>query len=390
MQATSLSDAALLRRSSLAAVVEENPNPSAPTTSAVRDTVDRRHHQDNFGYSTDARVNPYMAPTRPESHFGTDRPSLADWGHAPSAPVQGSSRWTPASVGDNRPISVPLPSYAYDRGSPFSHSRPDHQQHSQQPQPVAGSSSSSSSPHPYLGMSRLQQQWAKAPATQYQPYRMSIAPEPARASGGGESDREHPRMQPPSFAHYQPEPSAPLLPPPSSYPYSSGSHPPAHSNSAYTQPLSLTLPPLANSFPSEPFALTSTYPPPASSNGNHYRHYSNGQASNDAGEQVEHSSNGHEQPSGLTESYGSARQSGPLSISLPRANNADPASYAESLAAAVPPGSAQPNSRKRKEPKDAASRKYACNECEQKFARPSALATHIVCPLCFNCLAMGD
>ncbi|GEM06987.1 zinc finger, C2H2-type domain containing protein [Rhodotorula toruloides] len=33
--------------------------------------------------------------------------------------------------------------------------------------------------------------------------------------------------------------------------------------------------------------------------------------------------------------------------------------------------------RKRKEPKDAATRKYQCTECEQKFARPSALATHI-------------
>merc|ERR1719487_1462084 len=44
----------------------------------------------------------------------------------------------------------------------------------------------------------------------------------------------------------------------------------------------------------------------------------------------------------------------------------------------IPAGTAQPNSRKRKEPKDAATRKYACNECEQKFARPSALATHIL------------
>ncbi|BGP06501.1 hypothetical protein JCM10049v2_002323 [Rhodotorula toruloides] len=33
---------------------------------------------------------------------------------------------------------------------------------------------------------------------------------------------------------------------------------------------------------------------------------------------------------------------------------------------------------KRKEPKDAATRKYQCSECDQKFARPSALATHIL------------
>ncbi|GAA5905581.1 hypothetical protein JCM5296_003109 [Sporobolomyces johnsonii] len=34
--------------------------------------------------------------------------------------------------------------------------------------------------------------------------------------------------------------------------------------------------------------------------------------------------------------------------------------------------------KKRRAPKDAAARKYACEECEQRFARPSALATHIL------------
>ncbi|GAA6027814.1 hypothetical protein JCM8097_001731 [Rhodosporidiobolus ruineniae] len=34
--------------------------------------------------------------------------------------------------------------------------------------------------------------------------------------------------------------------------------------------------------------------------------------------------------------------------------------------------------KKRRPPKDAASRRYACNECDQRFARPSALATHIL------------
>ncbi|GAA5949771.1 hypothetical protein JCM21900_003288 [Sporobolomyces salmonicolor] len=34
--------------------------------------------------------------------------------------------------------------------------------------------------------------------------------------------------------------------------------------------------------------------------------------------------------------------------------------------------------KKRRAPKDAAVRKYACEECEQRFARPSALATHIL------------
>ncbi|BGP38527.1 hypothetical protein JCM10449v2_002461 [Rhodotorula kratochvilovae] len=34
--------------------------------------------------------------------------------------------------------------------------------------------------------------------------------------------------------------------------------------------------------------------------------------------------------------------------------------------------------KKKKEPKDLANRKYACNECDQRFARPSALATHVL------------
>ncbi|GAA6051484.1 hypothetical protein JCM3770_004555 [Rhodotorula araucariae] len=34
--------------------------------------------------------------------------------------------------------------------------------------------------------------------------------------------------------------------------------------------------------------------------------------------------------------------------------------------------------KRRKEPKDLANRKYACNECDQRFARPSALATHVL------------
>ncbi|GAA5852422.1 hypothetical protein JCM9279_001196 [Rhodotorula babjevae] len=37
-----------------------------------------------------------------------------------------------------------------------------------------------------------------------------------------------------------------------------------------------------------------------------------------------------------------------------------------------------PPAKRKKEPKDLASRKYACNECEQRFARPSALATHVL------------
>ncbi|GAA5910851.1 hypothetical protein JCM8208_001012 [Rhodotorula glutinis] len=37
-----------------------------------------------------------------------------------------------------------------------------------------------------------------------------------------------------------------------------------------------------------------------------------------------------------------------------------------------------PPAKRKKEPKDLASRKYACNECDQRFARPSALATHVL------------
>ncbi|BGP14297.1 hypothetical protein JCM10213v2_002242 [Rhodosporidiobolus nylandii] len=41
-------------------------------------------------------------------------------------------------------------------------------------------------------------------------------------------------------------------------------------------------------------------------------------------------------------------------------------------------GSGKGSGKKRKEPEDAAQRKYRCQECDQRFARPSALATHIL------------
>ncbi|GJN87320.1 hypothetical protein Rhopal_000268-T1 [Rhodotorula paludigena] len=37
-----------------------------------------------------------------------------------------------------------------------------------------------------------------------------------------------------------------------------------------------------------------------------------------------------------------------------------------------------PPAKKRKQPKDLANRKYVCTECDQRFARPSALATHVL------------
>jgi len=45
-----------------------------------------------------------------------------------------------------------------------------------------------------------------------------------------------------------------------------------------------------------------------------------------------------------------------------------------------------PPAKRKKEPKDLASRKYACNECDQRFARPSALATHVVRPFSLSLL----
>lgn len=72
----------------------------------------------------------------------------------------------------------------------------------------------------------------------------------------------------------------------------------------------------------------------------------------------------------------------PLAPSAPQANAADvgsaPNGFEDGFNGSRQ-GQAQPG-RKRKEPKDAATRKYQCTECDQKFARPSALATHIVRP----------
>ncbi|GAA6000533.1 hypothetical protein JCM10207_008059 [Rhodosporidiobolus poonsookiae] len=63
-----------------------------------------------------------------------------------------------------------------------------------------------------------------------------------------------------------------------------------------------------------------------------------------------------------------------------------------SAAASAPPASiVDANGRRRKLPKDAASRKYVCTECDQRFARPSALATHVLTHtkekpfICFTC-----
>lgn len=63
-----------------------------------------------------------------------------------------------------------------------------------------------------------------------------------------------------------------------------------------------------------------------------------------------------------------------------RVIEADPGAAAGTKrVAAAPEGKVgAPPTKRKKEPKDLASRKYACNECDQRFARPSALATHVV------------
>ncbi|PRQ77839.1 hypothetical protein AAT19DRAFT_8907 [Rhodotorula toruloides] len=71
----------------------------------------------------------------------------------------------------------------------------------------------------------------------------------------------------------------------------------------------------------------------------------------------------------------------PLAPSAPHLNAADAPNGVDDGfgGSSARQGQGQSSStRKRKEPKDAATRKYQCTECDQKFARPSALATHIV------------
>lgn len=375
MQDSSLSDAAQLGRSSLAAAV---PEPSAGPAAAGAPTplgMPARHDETASNRPSDHGGHPYQHHARGSSysaaprggHFATDptanRPSLADYGHAGSAPVQSTSKWfeSGASPGTHRPLSVPLPTSA-----PLDH-RPSHRQ-----------SQEDASARTFPPISRLHQQWSKTAQSQYTPYRMSIAPEPPRPAGGsGEAGAEAARMQAPSYPTYQSAPYSGHAPAQSS----SYTYPPptSHGEPAYPQPLSLTLPPLSNAFPSEPFALTATYPPP--SDNSHARYGTSGMLNQQQTAEpasLAGSSRPHHLPT-IQESYKSYQPMPmPLTASMPRANGAETPSYAESISAAVPPGSAQPNSRKRKEPKDAATRKYACNECEQKFARPSALATHIV------------
>ncbi|BGP01217.1 hypothetical protein NBRC10513v2_002168 [Rhodotorula toruloides] len=71
----------------------------------------------------------------------------------------------------------------------------------------------------------------------------------------------------------------------------------------------------------------------------------------------------------------------PLAPSAPHLNAADAPNGVDDGfgGSSARQGQGQSSStRKRKEPKDAATRKYQCTECDQKFARPSALATHIL------------
>lgn len=378
MQVTQASDAAALRRSSLAAAVEP---PAAATTplSAARSNDVRSGHS-GARYSPPGREHAYAEQARSQGgHFAGDstasRPSLADWGHPPSAPVQSSARWSEASSVANahRPTSVPLPSHSLERGLPPAYRQTHHLQQQQQQQPPP---SSLNAPQQYLSMSHLQQQWNKAPPTHYAPYRMPMAPESARHVLPN-SNGDAPRM--PTYNAHQSDPYSthPSQAVPSySMAPSSQQGTSSQGESAYsTTPLSLTLPPLTSSFPSEPFALTSAYPP--ASNGEH-SHYAaaNGGAYGTALHDALHAGGGRIPT--LGEVYAKTRPPAPLTSSMPRANNADNQSYTDGVSNSILAGSAQPNSRKRKEPKDAASRKYHCSECEQKFARPSALATHIV------------
>lgn len=368
MQVTQASDAAALRRSSLAAAVEPPTASTTPVSAARRSDVSNGHNGER--YSTPGRDHAYTEQMRPPGgHFAGDskasRPSLADWDHPPSAPVQGSARWSEVANAQ-RPTSVPLPSHSLERGLLPAYRQPHHLQ---QPPPNLNA------PPQYLSMSHLQQQWGKAPPTHYAPYRMPIAPEPARhvlPNGDGEA----PRM--PTYSAHQPDPysthSSQAVPSYSMAP-SSQQGTSSQGESAYSTPLSLTLPPLTSSFPSEPFALTSAYT--SASNGEH-SHYAAANGGGYGTAQQDGLHLGGERIPTLGEVYAKTRPAAPLTSSMPRANNADNQSYADGMSNSIPAGSAQPNSRKRKEPKDAASRKYHCSECEQKFARPSALATHIV------------
>ncbi|GAA5951195.1 hypothetical protein JCM8115_005083 [Rhodotorula mucilaginosa] len=368
------SDAAALRRSSLAAAVDPKPTASTTPMSAARSN-DARNAHNGARSSPPRREHAYTEQARPQGgHFADDstasRPSLADWGHPLSAPVQRSARWAEVANA-HRPTSVPLPSHSLDRTLPPAYRQTHHLQHQQQHQ----SPSNLNAPQQYLSMSHLQPQWGKAPPTHYAPYRMPTAPEPARHVLPN-SDGEAPRMS--AYSTHPPDPysSHPSQAVPSySMAPSSQQGTSSQGESVYPTPLSLTLPPLTSSFPSEPFALTSAYPP--ASNGEH-SHYA---AANGGGYGVAQQDGIHlggERIPTLGEVYAKTRPTAPLMSSMPRANNADNQNYADGMTNGIPAGSAQPNSRKRKEPKDAASRKYHCSECEQKFARPSALATHIL------------
>lgn len=368
------SDAAALRRSSLAAAVDPKPTASTTPMSAARSN-DARNAHNGARSSPPRREHAYTEQARPQGgHFADDstasRPSLADWGHPLSAPVQSSARWAEVANA-HRPTSVPLPSHSLDRTLPPAYRQTHHLQHQQQHQ----SPSNLNAPQQYLSMSHLQPQWGKAPPTHYAPYRMPTAPEPARHVLPN-SDGEAPRMS--AYSTHPPDPYSthPSQAVPSySMAPSSQQGTSSQGESVYPTPLSLTLPPLTSSFPSEPFALTSAYPP--ASNGEHSHHA----AANGGGYGVAQQDGIHlggERIPTLGEVYAKTRPTAPLMSSMPRANNADNQNYADGISNGIPAGSAQPNSRKRKEPKDAASRKYHCSECEQKFARPSALATHIV------------
>ncbi|GAA5879757.1 hypothetical protein JCM3774_000178 [Rhodotorula dairenensis] len=380
MQATQASDAALLRRSSLAAAVD-----AAPPMSAAHHNHARGPSNNGHSYLMGGRESAYSDHARSQDgrypeESTANRPSLADWGHTPSAPVQGSSKWAEVSSSANaqRPTSVPLPSETTDRGVP---AYPHHlQQQQQQPQPPHHQQRQQPThlpPQPYMSMSRLQQQWSKTTPPQYAPYRMPGAPEPARHVLPN-STGEGPRM--PSYGSHQPDPySARPSQAVPSYSFAPSSHQAtSQSETPYSTPLSLTLPPLTSSFSAEPFALTSTYGSTLNDEQSHYT--GNGAASyglaHDALQQAGTALRGHIPT--LGEVYAKTRPPAPLTTSMPRQNNADSKGYADDLSSSIPAGSAQPNSRKRKEPKDAASRKYHCSECEQKFARPSALATHIL------------
>ncbi|GAA5861273.1 hypothetical protein JCM8547_008541 [Rhodosporidiobolus lusitaniae] len=82
-----------------------------------------------------------------------------------------------------------------------------------------------------------------------------------------------------------------------------------------------------------------------------------------------------------------------------KARDVDVSEQSSSGGSETPSGSQQPQppqplpipSKRRKDPKDVAARKYVCTECDQRFARPSALATHILTHtkekpfICFTC-----